>query len=144
MLPLCFCCALPWKRWLQWECRDCPRAVTLHGLPGTPLLCAGVVNTSDLGVFGGIWHANICFYSSLTTCSLFTELLGSSCPPNKSSGVALCWFFSSPAFAQQTPMQTWLQGTDRVSGIAGLMLGLTYFGGRRREQEQPYGLTALS
>lgn len=33
--------------------RGCPRAVTLPGLPGAPLLRAGMVNTSDSGEFGG-------------------------------------------------------------------------------------------
>lgn len=71
-----------------------------------------------------VYGMETCFYSSFATCSLFTELLCSSGPPNKSSSPP------QAPFVQQSPVQTQLQGTDGARDTAGLMLGPTYFWGR--------------
>lgn len=70
--------------------------VTLHELPSVLLLHAGIGNTVDLGVFGrDEWYTMFKpgFTPVLQPKASSLSFLGSSCPPNKSSGVSL--LFSS-------------------------------------------------
>lgn len=119
---------------------------TLHGLPGTLLLNAGMGNTGDFGVLGrGGWYTMFkpgftLVLQPTASSPSFGQLLSSQ---QVFRGICVVFFSgsSSAPFVGQTPRQTWLQGTDGAGGITGLLLQQTCFWERSEEvQEQPDGL----